>query len=103
MKENTHFCILTPEGAITPDTFLIADRQPMNIMEGCLLVVHERTGRQMTVHGSRLIPVNDPTIASYEQKHLLCPKCGKVDGVMLDKVACPHHGGANCGLLASKQ
>jgi hypothetical protein len=99
MTEKTRFHILTPEGAIPPDTFILADEQPKNILEGCLLVIHEATRRQLTVHRTRLIPVNDPAVASLKHKHSICSKCGKVEGIVLDNVPCPNHHGINCGLL----
>jgi hypothetical protein len=99
VKETMHFCLLTPDGAITPDTFRIAERQPTTILEGCVLVVHEASGRQMTVHRTRLIPISESQGGAYRPAHNACPKCGKVEGIVLDNVVCPHHGGANCGLL----
>jgi hypothetical protein len=102
MALNTHFCILTPDGAITPDTFVIADKQPEIILNGCLLVVHQPSGRQFTVHRSRLIPINDPASVSAENKRHICSKYGKVEGIVLDKVTCPHHSGVDCGLLETR-
>ncbi len=102
MKEKIHFCLLTPEGTITPDTFIIADKQPRTILEGCLLIVHEASGRQMTVHRTRLIPIDTAESALFKPCAHACPKCGKVEGIVLDNVICPHHGGGNCGLLEIK-
>jgi hypothetical protein len=103
MTENTHYCVLTPEGAITADTFLIADKQPIDILEGCLLVVHQPSGKQLTVHRTRLIPLTNQNAAYSEHKLNVCHKCGKVEGVVLERVICPHHGGTDCGLLAPKR
>ncbi len=102
MSEKAQFHVLTPAGVVPPDIFVLANEQPKTILEGCVLVVHQASGRQLTVHGTRLIPINDPAITSLRQKHSVCLKCGKVEGIVLDKVACPHHGGANCGLLEPK-
>jgi len=102
MPDNVHFCILAPDGKLTLDTFVIADKQPENILEGCLLVVHQASGVQLTVHRTRLIPINAPNFAHLPRKHGVCSKCGKVEGIVLDKVTCPHHGGVNCGLLEAK-
>ena len=99
MPERARFYVLTPDGALSPDTFVLAEQQPQRILEGCVLIVNEATHRQMTIHRTRLIPINDPVVASLTHKHSMCPKCGKVAGVVLDDVACPSHYGENCGLL----
>jgi hypothetical protein len=101
MTEKAKFYILTPEGVVPPDIFVLAEVQPAKIMEGCVLVVHETTQRQLTIHRTRLIPINDPAVASLKHKHSACPKCGHVQGITLDKVPCPNHHGINCGLLES--
>jgi hypothetical protein len=102
MTEKAGFYILTPEGVIPPDTFVLVNHQPIKILEGCLLVIHEASGRQMTIHRTRLIPINDPAVASLKHKHSVCPKCGKVEGIVLDNVPCPNHHGINCGLIEAK-
>jgi hypothetical protein len=102
MTEQARFHILTPEGVVPLDTFVLADEQPVNVLDGCLLVVHEPSGRLLTVHRTRLIPVNEPDIKFMHFKHSACPKCGHVEGIMLDKVHCPNHHGVNCGLLEIK-
>jgi hypothetical protein len=99
MAEKARFAILLPEGAISPDAFFIAERQPHNILKDCLLVIHETTQREITVHRSRLIPINDAGLQVLESKHSVCLKCGHVEGVVLDRVFCPEHHGINCGLL----
>jgi hypothetical protein len=102
MTEKAHFRILTPEGVIPPDTFVVADEQPKNILADCLLVVHQASGRQLTVHRTRLIPVDDQAVASMKHNHSVCMKCGKVEGIVLDKVPCPNHFGTHCGLVEIK-
>ena len=102
MTEKTRFHILTPEGTIPPDTFVLADEQPKKILDGCLLVIHEATLRQLSIHRTRLIPVNDPAVASLKHHHSACTKCGKVEGIVFDNVSCPHHFGINCGLMEIK-
>jgi hypothetical protein len=102
MNEKALFYILTPDGTIPPDTFVLVDQQPLTLMEGCLLVVHQPSGRQLTVHQTRLIPINDPIVKSLKHKHSVCPKCGKVEGIVLDNVHCPNHFGMHCGLLEAK-
>jgi hypothetical protein len=99
MTEKPKFYILTPEGVVPPDTFVLAEVQPPKILEGCMLVVHEATHRQLTIHRTRLIPINDPAVASLKHKHSVCTKCGHVQGIVLDKVPCPNHHGINCGLI----
>jgi len=99
MTEKARFHILTPEGVIPPDTFVLADEQSTNVLEECRLVLHEPSGRLLTVHRTRLIPVSDPAIKSIKHKRSVCLKCGHVEGVVLDMVHCPNHHGKNCGLL----
>jgi hypothetical protein len=99
MTEKAKFYILTPEGVVPPDAFTLAEAQPAKILEGCILVVHEATQKQLTIHRTRLIPVNDSAVASLKHKHSVCTKCGHVQGIVLDTVPCPNHHGINCGLL----
>ena len=87
---------------VPPDTFVLADQQPQRILEGCVLIVHEASHRQLTIHRTRLIPINDPALASLKHQHSVCPTCGKVAGVALDNVPCPNHYGVKCGLLEAK-
>jgi hypothetical protein len=102
MTGKARFHILTLEGMIPPDTFIVAEEQPKAIMAGCLLLVHEASGRLLTVHRSRLIPADEPTLVSLKHNHSACTKCGKVEGVVLDNVNCPNHFGIHCGLLEVK-
>jgi hypothetical protein len=102
VTEKARYYILTAEGAIPPDVFVLADEQPKTIIEGCVLLVHEASGKQLSVHRTRIIPINDPTVASLKHQHSVCPTCGKVAGIVLDKVTCPYQGGSDCGLLESK-
>jgi len=103
MVEKARFCILTPDDVIPPDTFVLADKQPLTIKADCLLVVHEKSGRELTVHRTRLIPLEKLTGPKAEhQQPSVCLKCGKVQGIALDQVECPNRGGGPCGLLESK-
>ncbi|MEN6451477.1 MAG: hypothetical protein ABFC96_13375 [Thermoguttaceae bacterium] len=50
------FRILTPDGRLSSDRFFVASEQPHVVPTGCLLVVHERTGRAVTVPETQLFP-----------------------------------------------
>ena len=94
------FQVITPEGWVAPDTFLLADEQPPAIKPDCVLIVHEASGRPLTVHRTRLVALEDRTVQSpAEQRKSVCLKCGKVEGVVGDQVACPRHGQTDCGLI----
>lgn len=99
MVGQTQFRILTPDGLLSRETFALAPQQPGSILAGCVLVVHEPTGRLLTVHDTRLFPVKpaSSTMVIGESKRV-CLICGKVQGVVQDQVACPNDGGP-CGLL----
>jgi hypothetical protein len=103
MPERARFHILTPDGMLSQDTFVLAERQPQRILEGCVLVLDEATHRQMTVHRTRLVPTSDSTVTPMSHKHSACPKCGKVAGVLLDNVPCPNHYGVHCGLVHANE
>ena len=102
MPEPALFYILTPEGVIPAETFVLADQQPKTILKDCLLVVHQASGRVLTIHRTRLIPINDPAIKFLMHKHSVCIKCGKVEGIVLDEVSRPNDSGHKCGLLETK-
>jgi|WetSurMetagenome_2_1015567.scaffolds.fasta_scaffold942669_1 hypothetical protein len=103
MTDKPRFCILAPDNVISPDTFVLADEQPLTIRADCLLAVHEASGQTVTVHQSRLIPLSALTAPPVQSKRQsVCLKCGKVQGVALDQVECPNHGDAACGMLEPK-
>ena len=102
MSEQAEFYLSTPEGVIPTDTFVLADPQPESLLEGCVLVVHLPSGGMMTVHRSRLIPMNESAVKFLTHKHNVCLKCGKVEGVIYDKVTCPNDNGTSCGLTEPK-
>lgn len=103
MPKTEQFRILTPEGLVTFDTFALAGEQPQGLKEGCCLLVQEASGRLVTVHRTRLIPVDDEGVrAADRQRKSPCLRCGRVEGVVGDGVVCPEHRGAACGLLESK-
>lgn len=94
------FQVITPEGWVAPDTFVLADEQPPAIKPDCALIVHEASGRPLTVHRSRLVALEDRTVQTPDQqRNSVCFKCGKVEGVVEDQVACPRDGQTDCGLI----
>ena len=100
MTPKEQFRILTPEGLVTYDTFSIAEKQPLAIRPGCVLVVDTATGRRVTVHRARLVLVQDLVVLNVDQQRKSpCTKCGKVEGVVDDEVVCPNHAQGVCGLL----
>jgi hypothetical protein len=103
VPEKERFRVLTPEGLVTFDTFVLAEKQPLAIRKGCALLVQEAGGRQITVHQTRLVPVAAPGMPAPDpQGRSPCFKCGKVEGIVADQVVCPYHGQASCGILESK-
>ena len=50
------FRILTPEGMLSGDTFVLPPRQPPNLKAGCTMLIHERSGTLLTVRDTRLFP-----------------------------------------------
>jgi len=102
MDDHKRFRVLTPDGLLSRDTFLVPLEQPNNIKAGCLLVIHEPSGRQFTVHDTRVFPASATnTLSAGSPTTSVCLKCGKVQGVVGDQVTCPSHGGA-CGLVEKK-
>ena len=103
MPEKDRFRVLTPEGLVTYDTFVLADEQPRNIKADCLLLVHEASGRLLTAHLTRVIPTEGPSVVAVgSQCKSPCVRCGKVAGIVEDEVVCPNHGQSCCGLLEAK-
>ena len=101
MTEQKRFRILTPDGLLSPDTYLISAEQPSNIKSGCLLAVDQQSGRRITVHESRIFPAEAADAPPFDPAAMsVCLKCGRVEGVVEDQVTCPHHGDAACGLVA---
>ena len=100
MSGQERFRIFTADRILSYDTFLIAAQQPANIKTDCLLAVNERDGSRLTVHSTRLIPVEPKgRPAPPRETKGFCLKCGKVEGIVEDQVSCPHRGDVPCGLL----
>ncbi len=93
------FRILTPDGLLSQDRFVLPTRQPLGIALGCISVVHERTGAMLIVHDTRLFPADAArTVPVERQRPSVCRKCGHVAGIAEDCVSCPEHYGAECGI-----
>jgi hypothetical protein len=102
MGPRREFYLLSPDGRLSLDIFVLADEQRRAIKPGCVLIVHPPTGRLLTVHETRLFPVGPTVFARHPAPwRSACLRCGRVEGVVDDQVACPVHGGASCGLVES--
>jgi hypothetical protein len=100
MPELPRFRVLTSDGLITYDTFVIADQQPAKIKAGCLMLVNESNGRSMTVHETRVIPLSAARRPTPKKgPRSVCLSCGRVEGVVEDQVRCPNHGDTPCTLI----
>jgi hypothetical protein len=100
MANQRQFRILTPDGLLSRDLFILAVKQPGTIKPDCMLVVDARSGRAITVHETRLFPVD--TVSSAREagpSKRACLKCGRVEGVIVDQVACSGQDGGPCGLV----
>ena len=73
--------------------------QPRNVKPGCVLVVHTASGCALTVHQTRLYPAELPAVVTKPKS--ACLKCGRVAGVIEDRVTCPEHGKADCGMVTA--
>jgi hypothetical protein len=106
MTDNRHFRLLTPDGLVSQDTFVLAPQQPAEIKPGCIAVVNQQSGARLTVHTTRLLPAEDPAPPTgslpVDNRRSICHRCGRVEGIVQDQVKCPHQGEAPCGLLEAK-
>lgn len=104
MTEQKRFRILSPDGLLSPESYLISAVQPPNIKSGCLLAVDQLSGRRITVHESRIFPAEASDASPVDSAAIsVCLECGRVEGVVEDQITCPHNGDAACGLLASSR
>lgn len=101
MTDEKQFRILTPDGRLSHDTFVVPVEQPRKIKTGCLLVLHEGSGRRVTVHTTRLFPADAVSSLPFGRQLDVCPTCGRVEGVVEDQITCPYHGDSPCGLVES--
>jgi hypothetical protein len=94
------FRILTPDGLISSDTFLVAAPQPATVKADCVLVIHEIDGMRLTIHRTRLIAVGSAVKrVPRTSATSICLQCGKVKGVVEDQVKCLHPGKTHCDLI----
>jgi hypothetical protein len=94
MADQKQYRILTPDGRLSHDTFVVASEQPGMTPQGCVLVVNDRDGTRLTVHHERLF-----LSADARQEKKVCLRCGHVSGVVEDQVQCPYDEGDPCELL----
>jgi hypothetical protein len=94
MVDQKQYRILTPDGRLSHDTFVVASEQPSAIQQGCVLVVNDRDGTQLTTHRDRLF-----SVANAGEPKKVCLKCGRVLGVVEDQVQCPYDEGSLCELI----
>jgi hypothetical protein len=97
MADQKRFRLILPGGLASLDTFVPADVQPHRIRAGCVLMMHEASGREIIVHASRLAPVDAE--AAEHHTHRVCLNCGKVEGIVEDGVVCLHDEGVACVLV----
>ena len=65
-------------------------------------MVNDHTGEPLMVHATRLIPLAKPTcFAADDRPRIACRTCGHVEGIDEDRIECPHHHDAECGLSAA--
>jgi hypothetical protein len=102
--QRSRFRILTLEGLLTYDVFVLAEQQPLNLMPGHVLIFNENTYAPLTVSQQRLVPLGAEgyKVAGPHAPRIACHKCGKVEGVHDDGVHCPYHHGIQCGIVDVK-
>jgi hypothetical protein len=99
MPGQKRFRILTPDGLLSHDTFVLPATQPQNSPAGCVRVIHEQSGTMLTVHDTRLFPAGATASASFQKPMSACLKCGRVTGVTEDEVTCSTSNDGTCGML----
>ena len=101
MKNHQRYRIVTPDGRLSRDTFVIADQQPATL-PGRLSAAYRRI-RRTAGCGSRHAPVSagggGPCRRLTTRPACVCKECGKVDGMEGDGVKCPYGGSPRCGLV----
>jgi hypothetical protein len=102
MAAHKRFRILTPDRRLSGGTFVPAAQQPSRIATGCVLMVDEQSGTTLTVHATRLVPLETADVRPVHGiADSVCLKCGRVEGVVEDQVNCLYEGDASCGLQAA--
>jgi hypothetical protein len=94
MADKKLYRVLTPDGQLSPDSFVLASEQPDVLQNDCVLIVNERDGTQLTTHRDRLF-----SITKVGERKQACLRCGHVLGVVEDQVQCPYDEGSPCDLL----
>jgi hypothetical protein len=94
MANQKLYRILTPDGRLSHDTFVVASEQPKAIHPGCVLVVNVDDDTRLTVHRDRLFMT-----AEAKEPQMVCLRCGRVSGVAEDQVQCLYDEGKACDLL----
>jgi hypothetical protein len=94
MVDQEHYRILTPDGRLSHDTFVVAAEQPRTTPNACLIVINDNDGTRLTVHRDRLFL----TAEAGEPKRA-CLRCGHVLGIAEDQVHCPYDQANPCELL----
>jgi hypothetical protein len=103
MAQKECFHVITREGELTADLFVVVADQPLKIKKDCLLVVNVQDGSQVTVHKSRLVRTeNAEQMPLAKATRSACLKCGKVAGVVEDQVTCPNEKDAPCKVLEAR-
>jgi len=59
------FRILTPDGLLTRDTFVLPPTQPLHLPDGCVVLVHERSGLPLTVRDTRLFSATQSSLRPF--------------------------------------
>jgi hypothetical protein len=99
MTSHRRFRILTPEGRLSGDTFVLPPEQPSNLKVGCTLVIHERSGKLFTVHDARLFPAEAagavPAIDTFSVEDL---DYDHAQGVIEIRLNCSGEGGNSRGV-----
>ena len=100
MSCQRRFRILTPNGMLSGDTFVLPPEQPRNRKAGCTLVIHERTGSPLTVHDTRLFPAEAagalPIVDAPNSVSLNYDRVRRVIEVRLNR---PDHDGSSRGMV----
>jgi hypothetical protein len=104
MASHRRFRILTPERGFSTDTFVLPPQQPRDIKVGCTAIIHERTGKLLTVYDTQLFPAEAAeTLPVVDVLKKACLKYDRVHGVIEIRLSCPDRGGNLHGMMESKE
>jgi hypothetical protein len=104
MTSQRRFRILTPQRGFSIDTFVLPAKQPREIKAGCTAVIHERSGRLLTVPDTRLFPAE----AAGALPLVDAPKSDRLtfdrgQGVIEVRLNCPNHDGNPRGIVRANE